>query len=124
MVDTTRRRPHGALKTAVREALVAADRPLSAREIADHLTGHTPSLTTVFTVLDRLRRAGEVERSRLDAGGYVFSVARNPAGDAAREMLDSLVRASDRGGALVAFAGSLRDEDLRVLKRALERAQD
>lgn len=122
MTTPARRRPHGALKAAVLEVLVAGDQPLTAREIAEKLSGD-PSLTTVFTVLDRLRRSGDVERTRLDTGGYVFAPARAAAGEAAREMIDSLVRANDRGGALVAFAGALRDEDLHVLRRALDQVQ-
>lgn len=119
------RRPHGALKHAVVDLLVTADRPLSAREIADGLADHdrAPSLTTVFTVLDRLGRTGEVRRDTLPTGGYAFSAVRRDPAESASRMLETLMRSEDRSGALVSFAGALVDEDLHALRQALEAAE-
>lgn len=122
---TRTRRPHGALKHAVVDLLVASDRPLSAREIADHLADRDrpPSLTTVFTVLDRLCRSGEVRRDTVASGSYVFGAVRRDPGESATQMLETLMRSEDRSGALVSFAGSLVDEDLHVLRQAVEAAE-
>jgi hypothetical protein len=72
-------------------------------------------LTTVLTVLDRLHRSGEVEKSKVD-GELRFCVARHDAATVADDMLEALLRSKDRTGALLSFAGSLSPEDLSVLR--------
>lgn len=113
------RRRHGALRDEVLALLLHAEGPLTARRITDTLAGAdggTPVLTTVLTVLDRLHRAGEVDKARAETGELLFSVARHDAGVAAGDMLEALMRSDDRTGALLSFAGNLNAEDLAVLR--------
>jgi predicted transcriptional regulator len=115
--DRSRRR-HGALRDEVLGVLVHADEPLTARRVVDLLgerDGHPPALTTVLTVLDRLHRSGEVEKSKAH-GELRFCVARHDAAAVADDMLEALLRSKDRTGALLSFAGSLSPEDLSVLR--------
>lgn len=116
----TSRRAHGALKNDVIEILLHADAPVTAKQIRDGFPGpRRPALTTVMTVLERLRRAGDVDRSPGDDGELVFVAAGEESASAAHSMLDSLLRSRDRTGALLSFAGSLDEQDLAVLRTAL-----
>lgn len=117
------RRPHGALKTTVLEIVLHAERPLTAQEIRGKFdaSGHVPALSTVLTVLDRLRRQGVVTRATGEGGDYEFGPAAATSERAAHSMLDMLLSSADRGGALTRFAGSLDAEDLEVLRSAIDR---
>ena len=116
------RRRHGALKTAVADRLLHATAPLSAQELRQQFEpAQRPALTTLLTILDRMYRAGELDRVRRPTGEYEFSVARREASAAAEAMIDSLLAARDRSTALLSFAGSLSPDDVETLKRALER---
>jgi len=113
------RRRHGALRDEVLALLLHAETPLTARHITNTLAGPdggTPALTTVLTVLDRLHRAGEVDKTRSEGGELLFSVARHDAGVVANDMLEALLRSEDRTGALLSFAGNLTAEDMAVLR--------
>jgi Fe2+ or Zn2+ uptake regulation protein len=116
--DDRSRRRHGALRDEILGVLVHAQEPLTARRVVDLLgerDGSAPALTTVLTVLDRLRRSGEVEKSKVD-GELRFCIARHDAATVADDMLEALLRSNDRTGALLSFAGSLSPEDLSVLQ--------
>lgn len=124
---TEGRRPHGALRDQVLHLLLHAARPLTARQVTEALTtsdGTTPALTTILTVLDRLHRAGEVTKSRDPGAELQFTVARQDAELVADDMLESLLRSSDRTGALLSFAGALDPEDLDALQALVERRTD
>ncbi|WGL51271.1 BlaI/MecI/CopY family transcriptional regulator [Nocardioides sp. BP30] len=113
------RRRHGALRDEVLGVLLHSPGSLTAREVADRLAeagGPVPAITTVLTVLDRLRRSGEVEKAKV-GGELRFSVARHDADLTADDMLAALLRSKDRTGALLSFAGALSDEDLAALRR-------
>jgi hypothetical protein len=77
-------------------------------------------MTSIFTVLERLRRAGVVERTTGPEGELEFSLVRVKSPQTAQAMLDQLLRSDDRSGALSRFAGSLDADDVAVLRRALE----
>lgn len=124
MTAPEHRRRHGALKDTVLGLLLHADRPMTARQVVDALTAtgeHTPALTTVLTVLDRLHRAGEVTKARGEGGELEFAVARKDSATVADDMLDTLLRSKDRTGALLSFAGALDPEDLDALRALVER---
>ena len=91
------------------------------RAVSGRPWGYRPALTTLLTILDRMYRAGELDRVRRTTGEYEFSVARREASAAAEAMIDSLLAARDRSTALLSFAGSLSPDDVETLKRALER---
>lgn len=113
------RRPHGALKDTVLGLLLHAEAPMTAREVVARLTeddGGTTSLTTVLTILDRLHRAGEVDRHPAEGGELTFTLSRHDPGAVADDMFDALLRSTDRTGALLSFAGSLDPVDLDALR--------
>lgn len=114
------RRAHGALRDEVLAILLSAGQPATARQVVDTLTrndGEEPALTTVLTVLDRLRRAGEVERTRAENGELLFSPVGHEPAAVADDMLAALLRSKDRSGALASFAGNLDSADLDVLRK-------
>ena len=94
---------------------------LSARQLADRLDGPAAAITTVLTVLDRLRAKGLVLRQGDRAGGYLFLPAASREEDLVNAMLASLESTPDRPAALMRFAGELDGEDAAVLRAALGR---
>jgi len=76
------------------------------------------AITTVLTVLDRLRRKGLVGRERSGrAHLYQASVSREAY--VADLMLEALGQAPDRSAALTRFLGSVTPDDTDHLRRAL-----
>ena len=76
------------------------------------------AITTVLTVLDRLRRKGLVRRERSGrAHLYQASVSREAY--VADLMLDALGQAPDRSAALTRFLGSVTPDDTDHMRRAL-----
>lgn len=119
--DSRQRRPHGALKATVLDILLRRGEPMSAQQVRQSFPeGAQPALTTVLTVLDRLRQSGEVERTQSPDGEHEFRPTATDSRDAAVSMLDTLLRSNDRSGALLSFAGSLDATDVEVLRQALE----
>ena len=101
-----------------------ADAALSAREVLGRFEqDEVPALTTVLTVLERLRAKGQVVRTSADDGTARFSPAQPEPSFVAANMLAALTDSGDRGAALLHFAGHLRDEDAELLRRALASAQ-
>ena len=120
------RRTRGELESAVLRALWTADAPMSARDILgtfDDFDG-VPALTTVLTVLDRLRAKGRVTKSAAAGGGFVFEATESESRFAANAMLAALVGAADRSAALLRFAGDLDERDIAVLRKVLTPAKD
>ena len=106
-----------------RPAPVAAKDVLAAlgeRDGADGGAGAPRELaiTTVLTVLDRLRRKGLVRRERSGrAHLYQASVSREAY--VADLMVEALGQAPDRSAALTRFLGSVTPDDTDHLRRAL-----
>jgi predicted transcriptional regulator len=115
------RRSRGELEATILRALWASNVPLSAREIVDGFgdADNAPALTTVLTVLDRLRTKGRVVKQETEAGGFVFSPTESESRFAANSMLAALVSSSDRSAALLRFAGELDERDVELLRKAL-----
>jgi hypothetical protein len=116
----TGRRARGALKAELEARLSRADDPMTARALQASFGDDPPSITSIFTVLERLRRAGVVERTAGHEGEIAFSLVRTTSPRTAEAMLEELLRSDDRSGALSRFAGSLDAEDAEALRRALE----
>nr|WP_269429488.1 BlaI/MecI/CopY family transcriptional regulator [Sinomonas humi] len=118
------RRPRGQLEGIVMRALWEADGALSARDVLGRFEqGEVPALTTVLTVLERLRAKGHVVRTSADDGTARFAPAQPEPSFVAANMLTVLTDSQDRGAALLHFAGHLRDEDAELLRRALGSSQ-
>jgi predicted transcriptional regulator len=118
----TERRTRGALESAVLRILWDAGSPLSARDIQSRFdqSASIPALTTLLTVLDRLRAKQHVEKLPVAGGGFVFSAAQSESRYAADAMLSALVGSSDRSAALLRFAGDLSERDIQLLRTAID----
>ncbi len=115
------RRARGALEAALLRALWRSERPLTAQELGQQLSGEPPAATTVLTALERLRAKGEVVRIGDGPRGLRFAPARSESDYTGEAMLATLADSGDRTGALLKFAGSLDPADVEALRRALER---
>ena len=99
---------------AARDVLAA----LGERDGAGEGAPRELAVTTVLTVLDRLRRKGLVRRERSGrAHLYQASVSREAY--VADLMLEALGQAPDRSAALTRFLGSVTPDDTDHLRRAL-----
>jgi hypothetical protein len=114
------RRPRGALKADLEARLSRADGPMTARALHATFGADPPPMTSIFTVLERLRRAGVVQRGTGPDGELEFSLVRTQSPRTAQAMLEELLRSDDRSGALSRFAVSLGAADAAVLRQALE----
>ena len=93
--------------------------PLTARQIQERFdSSAVPALTTILTVLDRLRVKDLVDKATADRG-YVFAASQSQSGYVAEAMRAALATAEDRSPALLQFAATLDDRDLDTLRRAL-----
>ncbi|GAB3761170.1 BlaI/MecI/CopY family transcriptional regulator [Microlunatus parietis] len=113
-------RDRGELEAKVMAALWRHDRPLTAREIQAAIGDPTPAITTVLTILERLRTKGRVLREETTGSTYRFTAAKSESEDAVEKMLTSLTATEDRAAALVQLAGNLDARDADTLRRALE----
>jgi predicted transcriptional regulator len=108
----------GDLERAVLVALW--DRPggASAREVADALPGRELAITTVLTVLNRLRRKGMVRREPVGRAHRYFA-ARSRAQFLSGLMADALDQSDDRAAVLATFVGRMDPGDAAALREAL-----
>lgn len=116
------RRDH--LERAVMQVLWRAPEPLAATDVVAALPDRHLAVTTVLTVLERLRGKGLVERERVGRG-YVHRAARSREDLAAEAMLDVLADGTDgahRSLALARFATAMSPEDAAALRAALSPA--
>jgi predicted transcriptional regulator len=116
------KRVRGELEAEVLRLLRAADAPLTAKQLQATFGAEPPAVTTVLTVLDRLRRKGLVERS--DARTNItFTAVQSESEHAVESMLQSLQAVSDtddRQSVLLRFAGDLDHADAELLAQALQ----
>jgi predicted transcriptional regulator len=114
------RRNRGELETSVLRILWGADGPLSARQIMDQFPdGSAPVLTTMLTVLDRLVKKTTVTKTPNGSNGFVFAASAPESSFTADAMVSALSASSDRGAALLRFAGELDTHDVELLRKAL-----
>jgi len=108
------------------EVLWAADaaRPdteLTGRDVAAALPHH--AYTTVLTVLDRLERKGLVRRSKAErTHRYAPAAAREAY--IAELMREALGSTTEPDAALARFVSTVSPDEARVLRAALDRADD
>jgi predicted transcriptional regulator len=113
----------GQLERAVLQVLWDSPAPVSARDVLTALTQRDTSqrelaVTTVLTVLDRLRRKGLVRRER-DGRAHLYQASVSREDYVADLMLDALGQAPDRSAALTRFLGGVSPADTDHLRRAL-----
>lgn len=112
-------RNRGELESALMDVLWSTDAALTAREIQERFTSHVPAITTIITVLDRMRLKGTVQREATGGRSHVFRAAKSREDQVAAVMADALSTASDQSAALMLFAGALSEDDRAFLSRAL-----
>lgn len=112
-------RRRGELEHLVMQLLWDSSTPLTARAVQDGLAGQRPAITTVLTVLDRLRAKDLVQRHEGDQTAMTFTPSRSQSDHTVQAMLTSLTTTSDRRAALLQFAGDLDDVDADILRDAL-----
>jgi predicted transcriptional regulator len=110
----------GELERAVMEVLWSAGGALSAADVVAALPGRELAVTTVLTVLDRLRRKEMVTRQR---SGRAFRYRPVSTREAlvAETMVEALGGSDDRGAALARFIESVSEDDAELLRKALRR---
>jgi predicted transcriptional regulator len=114
----------GQLERAVLQVLWDSPGPVSGRAVLTALAaqdgpGRELAITTVLTVLDRLRRKGLVRRER-SGRAHLYEAARSREDYVADLMLAALGQAPDRGAALARFLGAASPADADHLRRALD----
>lgn len=108
----------GQLERAVLQALWDHPEGLTAREVVSALADRDPAMTTVLTVLDRLRRKHMVTRQE-DTRPHQYFAAVTREDYIGDIMLDALGQAQDRRAALVRFLGGVTISDTDHLRHAL-----
>jgi predicted transcriptional regulator len=113
----------GQLERGVLQVLWDAPGPASARDVLAALTRRDPAqrelaVTTVLTVLDRLRRKGLVRRER-DGRAHLYQASVSREDYVADLMLEALGQAPDRSAALTRFLGGVSPADTDHLRRTL-----
>jgi len=111
------RRAKGSLESEVLAALWAADRPLTAGEVAAALDGDL-AYTTVQTILVRLHGKGAVHR-KLTGRAHSYTPVLDDAGLAADRMRAMLDKGADHAAVLSRFLRVLSPEDEATLARLL-----
>jgi predicted transcriptional regulator len=112
-------RAAGSLESEVLAALWAADRPLTAGDMAVALGGDL-AYNTVQTILVRLHAKGAVHR-QLAGRAHTYTPVLDEAGLAAQRMRAMLDRGGDHAAVLTRFLGSLTPEDESTLVDLLRR---
>jgi predicted transcriptional regulator len=118
-VQRSGRRDRGALENEVLAAL-AADGPMTPRQVLDHL-GNELAYTTVMTTLARLHEKGAATRQ---STGRTFTYALAAGSTVqARQMRRTLEAAPDREQVLARFLDELDPADVPVLRRLLRKGK-
>ena len=117
-----RRRQKGALESEVLAALWAADRPLTAGEVAVEIDGPL-AYTTVQTILARLLVKGAVQRQQVGRA-HAYSAVLDGSGIAAAKMRAQLDTSGDRTSILSRFLQDLSPEDEATLSTLLEQRRE
>ncbi len=113
-------RERGALGTSVMNILWDAPDGATGNQVRDAIVEPRPALTTVLTVLDRLRDKGLVRREKFESRGYRYFATTPRDETIVDSMVRSLTESSDRSLTLFNFAGNLTDADRDILRRALD----
>jgi predicted transcriptional regulator len=114
-----KRRLRGALESEVLATLWAADRPLTAGDVAAAFDG-TLAYTTVQTILARLLAKGAVQREQAGRA-HAYSAVLDDSGITAGRMRAELDTSNDRISVLSQFLRELTPEDEATLSRLLDR---
>lgn len=112
-------RHRGELEAEIMDVLWSSPTPLTAKDIQSRFQSQVPAITTIITVLDRMRIKGIVAREATGGRSHVFSASHSREDRVAHIMSEALASADDQTAALMLFAGSLSEQDREFLGRAL-----
>ncbi|MGC8465549.1 MAG: BlaI/MecI/CopY family transcriptional regulator [Acidimicrobiales bacterium] len=113
----------GELERSVLEVLWSSPGAMTAKEVIPLLPRQDLALTTILTVLERLRAKDLVARSE---GGRPYSYQATMTRDEfiATTMLEALGQAPDRDATLTHFLGAIRTTDAEHLRTILTRSRN
>ena len=115
---STRRK--GELERLILATLWASDESLTAVDIRATFDEPIPAITTIITVLERLRTKGLVAREKSGTNSFRYTTTSDHNEHIADSMASALANSTDRSLALMNFTGQLSDEDKAVLRRILD----
>ena len=109
----------GELERAVMQVIWATSGPVTARQVADELSGRALAYTTVLTVLTRLEKKGLLDRDSA-ARAHTYTAHGSRADHVALLLEQALGQADDREAALQHFARRVSPAEAAALRRALD----
>jgi predicted transcriptional regulator len=116
-------RQRGELEADILNVLWNAAEPLTVKAIQEQFNEPMPAITTLITVLERLRVKGSVERQSSAGRSYEYFASFSRVDQANASIQTALDNAGDRAAALMLLAGSLTAKDRDVLAAALAAAE-
>ena len=112
-------RQRGQLEADILNVLWDHNVPLTVKALQDLFPEPKPAVTTLITVLERLRTKGSVERQAAGGRSFEYFASRSRLDQANDSIKNALENAGDRHAALMLLAGSLTPKDRDVLAQAL-----
>ena len=112
-------RQRGQLEADILDVLWAHSTPLTVKAIQECFDEPAPAVTTLITVLERLRVKGSVDRQAAAGRSFEYFASRSRLDQANESIQLALENAGDRQAALMLLAGSLTENDRDLLARAL-----
>jgi predicted transcriptional regulator len=112
-------RRRGQLEADILDVLWNASAPLTVKSVQENFPKPQPAVTTLITVLERLRAKGSVERQAAAGRSFEYFASRSRLDQANASIQLALDNAGDRQAALMLLAGSLTENDRSILAKAL-----
>lgn len=112
-------RQRGQLEADILDVLWNHTEPLTVKAIQELFPAPQPAVTTLITVLERLRAKGSVDRQSAAGRSFEYFASRSRLDQANESIQLALENAGDRQAALMLLAGSLTENDRDLLARAL-----
>ena len=112
-------RERGRLEADILDILWNSPDPLTVKSIQEAFAQPQPAVTTLITVLERLRAKGKVDRRAAGGRSYEYFASRSRLDQANESIHLALENAGDRQAALMLLAGSLTEADKVLLAKAL-----
>ncbi len=116
-------RNRGELEAHILCILWDASGPLTAKEVQERFEENVPAITTLITVLDRMRIKGDVQKFSSGGRSNTFSASKSRIEHTTTAMTAALAESPDTAAALMHFAGSLSEEDRDFLRIAISQNQ-
>ena len=113
-------RARGELEADILDVLWTSEVPLTVKSIQEQFEAPRPAVTTLITVLERMRHKGSVDRQASAGRSFEYFASRSRLDQANVSIQTALENAGDRAAALMLLAGSLTEADRDVLSRALK----